>query len=168
MLYNPYLLRFQLDALWRRGLWHDQRGRNLASCRMHLEAAEAQLACRPRFPWSNPQTPLQRAHRSGYAALCSLTAARVGRPVGVAIGPPRLAQESRQGRTQCDVCGADEAPLTFCNDVFCVGCFVEEAVTMRLAAAYWGAPDDATFHAFDVEAAHRQATDEADRVLRAL
>ena len=165
MTYNPYLLRFQLNALQRRALDHEQRGRNLAPVRAHLEMAEAHLGRRPRFPWSSAQTPLRQAHRSGYAALCSLTAARIGRPVGVAIGPPTRAEESRRPRTQCDVCGADDAPLKFCNDFFCATCFVHEVVTMRQAAAYWSAPDDATFDAFDVGAAQVQARTDAERVL---
>src|SRR5690349_11500831 len=99
MTYNPYLLRFQLDALQRRALYHEQRGRNFAPVRAHLATAEAHLGRRPRFPWWRSQTGLQQAHRSGYAALCSLTAARVGRPVGVAIDPPTLSQESRRPRT---------------------------------------------------------------------
>ena len=165
MPYNPYLLRFELDALTARALYHEHRGRNLAPVRAHLATAEAHFGRRPRFPWSSAQMPLRQAHRSGYAALCSLTAARVGRPVGVAIDPPTLSQESRRPRTQCDVCGAPDAPLKFCNDFFCATCFVNEVVAMRHAAAYWSAPDDATFDAFDVEAAFTQARHTADRVL---
>jgi hypothetical protein len=167
MTYNPYLLRFELDALTARALYHEHRGRNLAPVRAHLVTAEAHLARRPRFPWSRSQTALEKAHQSGYAALCGLTAARVGRPVGVAIGTPTLAQESGRRRTQCDACGADEAPLKFCHDFYCADCFVNEAVTMRHAAAYWSAPDDATFRSFDVAAASMLARNDADRVLQA-
>jgi len=161
MTYNPYLLRFELDALTARASYHEQRGRNLASFRAHLDTAEAQLARRPRFPWSRPQSSLKKAHRSGNAALRSLTAARVGRPVAEAVGAPTLAQASLRRRTQCDVCGAGEATLKFCNDYFCVTCYINEAVTMRHASAYWSAPDDATFDTFDVDAAYVQARNAA-------
>ena len=36
MAYDQYLLRTELDALWRRGRSHEQRGRNLASFRTHM------------------------------------------------------------------------------------------------------------------------------------
>ena len=43
MIYNPYLLRVELDALKAHALYHEQRGRNLASFRTHVEVAEAHL-----------------------------------------------------------------------------------------------------------------------------
>jgi hypothetical protein len=55
--------------------------------------------------------------------------------------------------------------LKFWNDVLCEACFVQESVTAQHAAAYWSAPNDATFLAFDVEAARVQAREDADRVL---
>ena len=167
MIYNPYLLRVELDALKAHALYHEQRGRNLASFRTHVEAAEAHLAHRPRFPWSSPQSSLRKAHRSGYAALCSLNAARAGRAVGATSFMPTRSWSYPRRSTQCDVCGATESQLRFRNDFLCEACFVRDVVFLQQATRYWSAPDDATFRAFDVDAARRQARSDADRVLHA-
>jgi hypothetical protein len=166
MTYNPYLLRRELDALHAHAVSHAQRGRNVSAVRAHLDLAEAHLAYWPRFLWSNPQTRLKRAHRAGYAALGSLNEARVGRPVGATIGLPTAARPEARRTTRCGVCGADEALLTFGNDVFCETCFIDEAVALQRTTAYWSAPNDATYHTFDGEAARRHARHAADRVLR--
>jgi hypothetical protein len=68
MPYNPYLLRFELDALQRRAHAHARRGRNLTSFWVHLETAESHLTGQPRFAWLRPQSRLRQAHQSGYAA----------------------------------------------------------------------------------------------------
>jgi hypothetical protein len=166
MTYNSYLLRRELDALQAHAVFQAQRGRNLAAVRAHLDMAEAHLARRPRWLWAHPQTRLKQAHRAGYAALGSLNEARVGRPVGAAIGLPTAARPDAHGTTRCGVCGAYEALLTFRNDVFCATCFLHEAVALQRTTAYWSAPNDATFHTFDGEAAHRHASHAAGRVLR--
>jgi hypothetical protein len=166
MTYNPYLLRRELDALHAQVASHAQRGRNLSAVRTHLDMAEAHLARRPRWLWANPQTRLKQAHRAGYAALGSLNEARVGRPVGAAIGMPSRTRPGAQKTTRCDACGAPAPLLTICNDVLCEACFLHEAVAMQRDRAYWSAPNDATFHTFDGAAARRHASHEADRVLR--
>ena len=40
LAYDQYLLRTELDALWRRGRSHEQRGRNLLSFRTHMMPCE--------------------------------------------------------------------------------------------------------------------------------